>query len=210
MSEALTSVHGRRLGIDSSKNLVMDGKIVVAAGTTGAKNGTTVAVEERGNGILNQTILTCTATPITFTDDPGVAQYGGVKVYDFPAGLIVTMGAVIDGSLTLTEAAWTDTFDGDVSLGTVTATTGNTLVSTEADIMISNAMTQAVGQVANCDAVSSATQVTESAALWADGTTTAKDCYLNFLIDDAAAHTDQDGGTFTGTITITWMNLGDN
>jgi hypothetical protein len=207
--DILTSLHGKRIGLDEDGNLIVAGVQVTDVGAdAGAENGSTVTAVTAGD-VVRKVTLTCTATPIAFADDPGVAQYGGVKVYDFPEGLLLHLGASIDGSLTLTEAAWSDTFDGDVALGTVVATTGATLVSTEADLMISNAMTQAVAQVAVCDAQSSATQVTESAALWADGTATAKDMYLNFVIDDDAAHT-AGNGTFTGTITFAYLMLGNN
>ena len=168
-----------------------------------------INVVERGDpgGLIHQTILTCTALPIAISDDAGVAQYGGVQVYDFPVGLLMTLGAVIDGSLT-GYASLIDTFDGDVALGTATATTGTTLTGTEADILQSTALTQAVGEVANCDAVSAATALTESGARWLDGTATAKDAFLNFVIDDNAAH-GAGTATFTGTVTITWINLGD-
>lgn len=168
-----------------------------------------ITAVEKGDpaGVLHQTILTCTALPITVADDAGVAQYGGVQVYDFPAGLLMTMGAVIDGSVT-GYASLIDTFDGAVALGTATATTGATLVGTEADIMPSVALTQAVAEVANCDAVSVATALTESGSRWLDGTATAKDMFLNFVIADNAAH-GAGTATFTGTITVTWINLGD-
>lgn len=180
---------------------------VVALGA-GTKNGATVSVVEYGaNDVVHKTILTCTATPITISDDANVAQYGGVKVYTFPAGLIMTLGAVIDGAFT-GYASLIDTFDGDVALGTVTATTGATLVSTEANILQSVALTQAVGEVATCDAVSVAAVLTESGARHLDGTTTAVPMFLNFVIDDDVAH---GAGTaaFTGTIAFSWINIGD-
>ena len=169
-----------------------------------------INVTERGDpgGLIHQTIIACTALPISIADDAAVAQYGGVKVYSFPAGLLLTLGAVIDGDLT-GYASLIDTFDGDVAIGTETATTGATLVSTEADILQSVALSQAVAEVANCDAQSVATALTESGARWLDGTAIAKDAFLNFVIDDNAAH-GAGTATFTGTITITWMNLGDN
>lgn len=208
--DILTSIHGKRVGLDSDNNLIVSGKQVTdISAEVGAKNGSTVTETTLVDGPIRKVKLTCATTPISFSDDAAVAQYGGVKVYDFPTGLLLFLGAVIDGSLTLDDAAWLDTFDGDVALGTATATTGATLVGTEADLMISNALTQAVAQVANCDAVSSATQVTESAALWADGTATAKDMYLNYVIDDNAAHT-AGTGSFTGTIEFAYMILGDN
>ena len=102
----------------------------------GAAAAATVVATEYGDGVLHKTVLTCTALPITIADDEGVAQYGGAKVYDLPEGLIMTMGAVIDGAVTLgATGTITDTWAGGVALGTATATTGTTLTGTEADIM---------------------------------------------------------------------------
>jgi hypothetical protein len=66
----------------------------------------------------------------------------------------------------------------------------------------------ATSKVASVDAVSAATALTEAGARWLDGTTTAIDMYLNLVVDDDASHT-SGTGTFTGTVTITWINLGD-
>lgn len=175
----------------------------------GAANGATVTAVEAGDGVWHRTTLTCTATPITISDDAGVAQYGGVKVYDFPAGLINIQGAVIDGALTAgVTGTIIDAWEGDVALGTVTATTGATLTGTEANIMPSVAIAAATSKVGTCDAVSVATALTESGARWIDGTSTAVDMFLNFVIDDDATHT-AGTATFTGTITFIWANLGD-
>lgn len=174
----------------------------------GAKNGTTVAATET-MGVWKRTKLTCTATPITISDDAGVAQYGGVKLYDFPEGLLCIQGAVIDGAITAgVTGTIIDAFTGVIALGTATATTGATLVSTEADILQSTALTTAVAKVAVCDAVSIATALTESGARWHDGTATAKDLFLNVAIADDETHT---AGTaaFTGTVEFVWMSLGD-
>lgn len=177
----------------------------------GAKNGSTVSVVEYGFGTYHRTVLTLTATPITITDDPGVAQYGGTaKLYTFPAGLIMTLGAVLTGNLTLgTTGTIINTYTGVNALGTATATTGATLVGTEADILQSTANAAAVSKVAAIDSVSIATALTESGARHFDGTATAKELYLNFAIADDATHT-SGTGTFTGTIQIGWINLGDN
>lgn len=183
---------------------------VFCDGTAGTAGATTIKATESMGGPIHKTVLTCTATSITISDDAGVAQYGGVKIYDFPAGCICILGAVIDGALTAGVtgtiiAAW----NGDVALGSVTATTGATLVSTEANILKSTATTTAVAKVGVCDAVSVCTgDYSDTGASWHDGTATALDCYLNFVIDDDATHT-AGTATFTGTVTITWVNLGD-
>lgn len=212
MTEITRQIRGRMFGLDKDGDLVSNttagNRQLTDLASVGAKNGATITVQEFGNGIVNKTVLTCAATPISILDDAGIAQYGGVKVYDFPEGMICTYGAVIDGSLT-GYASLIDTFDGDVALGTATATTGSTLTGTEADILQSVALTQAVAEVANCDAQSVATALTESGARWHDGTATAKDMYLNFVIDDNAAH-GAGTATFTGTISFLWSVLGDN
>lgn len=175
----------------------------------GAKNGSTVAAVEYGDGILHRTELTCTATTITITDDAGVAQYGGVKVYDFPLGAICVLGCVADGILTAgVTGTIIDNWDGDVALGTATATTGATLTGTEADIMQSVAVSAgAADKLGVVDAQSVATALTESGARWHDGTGTAKDMFLNFVIDDDATHT-AGTATYTGTVEFIWMNIG--
>jgi hypothetical protein len=200
-------IRTNRLIVDT---IELTNALQTAAGV-GSKGGATIAVAEYGDGVLHKTVLTCTATPVTIADDAAVAQYGGVKVYDFPAGMICTMGAVVSGSLTAgVTGTIIDNWDGDVALGTVTATTGATLTSTEADIMQSVSVSAgAADKIGVVDAVSVATALTEAGARWLDGTATAKDMYLNFVIDDDATHT-AGTATFTGTIEFVWMNLGDN
>lgn len=197
-SDVFTVVAGPDMG-DVMAALLNDQSSDVA----GAKNGSTVTVVETGGGV-NVTTLTLTATPITIADDAGVAQYGGAgKVYDFPEGLIMVLGAVAAGSLTLgTTGTIINTFAGGVALGTAAAGTGATLVGTEANIMGENDVAAATSKVATINAQSTATAIL-------DGTATAIDAYLNLVVDDDATHT-AGTGTFTGTATIVWKKLGDN
>ena len=211
--EILTSLHGMEIGLDADRDLIVGGKqITDKAAEVGAKNGSTVVETSLIDGPVRKVKLTCTATPITFADSAGNGQYGGVKVYDFPSGLLLFLGGVIDGSLTLVDdsGTWSATWNGDVGLGTAVHGDASGLDGTSQDLLQATATTVAVAKVGNCDAVSIATALTESGARWHDGTTTAKDMYLNFEIDDAAAHADGDGGTFTGTIEFAYMILGDN
>ena len=174
----------------------------------GAPFGASVSASEKAN-IWKRTVLTLTATPITISDDAGVAQYGGVKVYDFPEGLLAVQGAVVNGVLIAgVTGTIINTFTGFVSLGTVTAGTGATLTGTEADIMPAVALTTAVAKAAVTKAVSVATPLTESGARWLDGTATAKDAFLNFVIADDATHT-AGSATFTGTVEFIWAKVGD-
>ena len=57
-----------------------------------------------------------------------------------------------------------------------------------------------MSSVADGSAVSN-TALTESGGRWLDGTATAKDLFLNLVVDDDASHT-SGTGTFTGTVTI--------
>jgi hypothetical protein len=169
---------------------------------------TTIATEsvlEVQAGPIHKTILTFTATPITVTDDSGNGQYGGAvtAIYTFPAGCIKFLGAVIDGSVTLGTtgtiiAAWS----GVVALGSVTATTGATLTGTENTWLASTATGTASSKIAVVDAVSAADIVPY------DGTATAGPVFFNILVTDDETHT-SGTGKFTGTVTMTWINLGD-
>ena len=166
-------------------------------------------VTESGAGAVHKTVLTFTNAPIAILDDADVAQYGGLLAYTFPAGLIMTLGAVVEGSLTAgVTGTIIDNWAGDVALGTATATTGATLTGTEADILpsadVSAGATDKIGVVSSA---SSATALTETGARWLDGRATPAKTYLNFVIDDDATHT-AGSATFTGTVTLTWINLG--
>lgn len=167
----------------------------------GAVAGSNATVKEYGVGPLKQTVITLSGRTITMTDEAGVVAYGGTKVYDFPAGNILVLGAT--ANLTVVESGTINAdFDGDFSLGTVTASNNASLSSTEQNLIPSTATPQAVSSATTAKGINAA------AIAPLDGTTTPIDVYLNFIIDDA----DQNGGgTFTvsGPITLTWINLGD-
>lgn len=149
------------------------------------------------------TTLTLSALSLAMVDVAGTVAYAGKKILDFPAGYIRIDSAVADLAIAKSSAGVIATWDGDFSLGTVTAAGDATLTSTEADIIASTATPQAVSSVTT--AIGSKLTATDL-----DGTVTAKDMYLNVLVDDA----DQDVTTtpcnllFTGTITLTWRNMG--
>lgn len=205
MTDIQVSLHGSRFGIGANEELILDGKEVVAADTgLGAVAGTNVEVAESGNRILNKTVITLTSEELALTDEAGVVAYVGQKIYDMPEGAIMILGATADLTVSKDSAGVNDDFDGDFSVGTVTAGNDATLSSTEANIIPSTATPQATS-----GATTAKGQSTGAATI--DGTTTAADIYLNFLVDDA----DHDvGGTaanlvVSGTVTILWANLGD-
>jgi hypothetical protein len=170
----------------------------------GAAAGTGVAATEYGEGNVHKTVLTLTNAAVTLADEAGVVAYGGLKIYDMPEGMILVLGAVADIDLTKSSAGVNVDWDGDFGLGTVTATNDAALATTEQDILPTTATPQAAAGATTSNGAN-------AAVAYLDGHTTAVDVYLNYLVDDA----DHDvTGTpcnliANGTITLTWINLGD-
>lgn len=182
------------------------GTTAFSSGTLGAVNGATVSAAESAQA-LRRTVLTLAATPVTVSD---TSVGGGVKIYDFPEGRIVILGAL--GSLAFTTTSTlASTLNAGVTInwgvGSVITTTqaSGTLTTTECDIIAStNATSSATINVAG--AVSNGVL---AAAKFLDGTTTAIDANLNIGV---AGATDIDGDatvTVAGTITLVWLLLGD-
>lgn len=172
---------------------------------SGSVSGTGVSgTEKLVDGTLRQTVITFVNTHVPMVDEAAVVAYGGLKVFDFPEGAIFILGATANLALTKTSAGINDTWDGDFGIGTVTAGNNNALATTEQNILPTTATPQAVA-----GATTAKGQNTAVAIL--DGTTTPVDAYLNFLVDDA----DHDvTGTaadivVNGSITLTWLSLGD-
>jgi hypothetical protein len=179
-----------------------------SCGTAGAAYGTGVTATEYGDEIIHKTVLTFAAHNTAMTDGVGVVGYGGTKVYDFPAGAIQILGSVVNLTATSTnDTGINSLFNGDCSLGTATAGNSNTLTSTEADILNSFATNTAVAGAAAVKG-----QGSQMAAAILNGVATAADCYLNYLVDDGCQDiTNGAAGLLsTGTVTIHWINLGDN
>lgn len=173
----------------------------------GAANGTGVVATEAGSSFLHVTTLTLTNTPITMADEAGVVAYGGLKIYDFPEGSVNIIGARVKGTLTLSAAGINANWDGDTSVGTVTASNNATLTSTEANVIPSTATPQASSSSTTGNSQSTLTQ----SGTVIDGTTTAADLYLNFLVDDADHDVTSTATNIicNGTIQIIWVDQGD-
>lgn len=226
-------------------------------GTVASKSG--LACKEYGFGPIRCTEFTFTNMTVTMTDEAGVVLYGGQKLYDFPEGGIKIIASHANLALLGTgnvSASW----DGDFSLGTVTASNNATLLTTEQNILPSTSIPQAdaskvaaatgMGLVTAIVALTNSTGRTPddtianhadlstygtdaatiesnvadlagkineiiaylnnmSVAPLIDGTATAADLFLNFLVDD----TDHNGGGITvtsGTIRVFWMLVGDD
>lgn len=186
-------------------NLTVDD--VVNTSGAGAAAGTGVVATEYGIGAMRKTILTFTNTPIPLVDEAGVVAYGGLKVYDMPAGVIHFMGAVANLAITKSSAGVDDAWDGDFGLGTTTAGNNNALATTEQNLIPTTATPQASSGATTATGASTST---EGAKVF-DGHTTPMDVFLNVLVDDG----DHDVTTtpcnliFNGTITLVWANIGD-
>jgi hypothetical protein len=144
---------------------------------------------------------------LALTDEAGVVAYGSLQLLDLPAGLAAFIGAVADLAVTKSSAGVNADWDGDFGLGTAAASNNSTLASTEQDMIPTTATPQAVSGATTAKGISTSTE----AFKLLDGTSTAKDIFLNFLVDDA----DHDVTTtpcdliLNGTVKVTYCMLGD-
>lgn len=134
-------------------------------------------------------------------------EYQGTKIYDFPQGRISVLGvtATLQQKTTSALASTLNAGStGAIALGTAAAS-ATTLASTMVDLLPSTAFTSS----ATINVAGTAVSASLAAAAQFDGTSTAKDVYLNTAY---ATTTDVDGNatqTISGTVVITWINLGD-
>lgn len=171
------------------------------AGAIVANKATAVEI---GDGTIHQTVLTLTLTGAHDLDLADGGHGAGIKVYDLPEGRILVLGATCDVSVAHNgefNATAADTFS--LAVGTAVAADDDALTSTEADLI----------PVQTLDTESGATTpLAAKAALAAsaqfDGTTTPIDVCVNVACADA---NNSDATTYavTGTLTLTWINLGD-
>jgi hypothetical protein len=171
----------------------------------GAKAATGNSVVETGSGSLHTSTFTLTNVAVTLTATGGAKGFGSVKLYDFPEGYVYFIGAVADLAITSADADLSDTWTGDISFGT-TADDNAALAGTEVNIIPETTVPAATAKATTGDGVSTAT---EHAIV--DGHSSALDLYLNLLADAADIADDSTAPVaISGTITITWIKLGDN
>jgi len=134
-------------------------------------------------------------------------EYQGTKIYDFPEGRLHVLGvtATLQQKTTSALASTLNASStGAIGLGTATAS-ATTLATTMVDFLPSTAFTSS----ATVNVAGTAVSAALAAAAQFDGTTTAKDLYLNTAYattGDVDADATQ---TISGTIVITWILLGD-
>lgn len=161
------------------------------------------AVKEEQFGPLHRTTFNLTAFPIAVTD---ALAYAGVQLFDFPAGRLYVVGATASLRFKRVSAASTINDSASMTWAVGTATASNiTLSSTMVDLIpkTTKALSEAVGAYNTAS-----TAVLASPAVF-DGTSTAKDIFLNVGFE---TNTEIDADAVlnaTGNITITWIDLGD-
>lgn len=163
-----------------------------------------VVASEYGNGVMHQTVLTLAALAQAVVNG---TEYQSTKIYSFPEGRILVLGVTASLAPTTTSAISTTLnsgVTGAVALGTVAAS-NVALTSTMVDLLPSTAFVTSTV----IDEAAAAVGAALAASTHFDGHTTHKDVYLN---SGFATTTDVDADatmTWSGNVTITWLNLGD-
>lgn len=174
-----------------------------------AAASSTLAGVANAGAVVNETVGTIRTTlqlsgaVVTMTDAAAAGCHGSVKLYDFPACNLLFLGATCDLTVTAGTGGIADTAAVVAAIGTAAVSTADaTLTTTEADLIPSTAATLTAGAGA-----AKGKTLTAGVVVF-DGTTTAKDAYLNLAIPGAGS-TGNDTLTVSGTITLVWSNLGD-
>ena len=153
-------------------------------------------------GGLNQTVITFTDYAMTITDAAAAGGHGSLKLIDFPEGIIRIPSVIGDIGITAVGAGIVSA-DGqfDMALGTATTLTdaeelgnANVTIAAKVDGTLST----------GADDIDFAITTSQDE----DGHTASTDVWLSvaFLAEDCTATTTM---TFSGTIVITWHNMGD-
>lgn len=198
--------NGDRMVVDSAGTLLLrtGAKIETTMGIGAAVGTAPTEVVDEQIGHVHRTTITLTNFVVNTTDVPSGEGYGSASLYTFPRGSIQLLGAV--ANLTITGGAGlTATAAVVAAVGTVAAAADATLTGTEGNIVPSYAAT-----LASNAGVVKGRGVTGA---FFDNTTTTNatqmPAILNFAVPDAGS-TAATTITVSGTITISWINHGDN
>jgi hypothetical protein len=181
---------------------VFDVDVAASSGVVGSLGVPGLVVQELGDDAIHQTVLTLTDVAQAVVNG---TEYQGTKIYSFPKGRLYILGVTMNLAQKTTSAlagTLNSGSTGAVSLGSAVAS-ATTLASTMIDFMASTAFTSSTTVNVAGSAVGGV-----HAPLSYDGHTTAADLYLNSAFA-TTGDVDADATmTWTGTITITWANLG--
>lgn len=183
---------------------IIDGDPLDKAGAAVAPATGEIVTKHAQFGPFCQTTLTLNNVPQAIVNG---TEYQGTKIYDFPAGRISILGvtATLQQKTTSVLASTLNASStGAISLGTVTAS-ATTLASTMVDLLPSTAFTSSATINVAGTAVSNAL----ATGAQFNGTSTPVDVFLNTAFATTA---DVDGNatqTISGSVVITWVQLGD-
>lgn len=187
-----------------------DGGIIVCEGNnTTAFTGTRAAVsgltvKHAAFGPFIQTTLTLNDVAQTVVNG---TEYQSTKLFSFPETRMWVVGSVATLQQKTTSvilSTLNGSSTGAIALGTAAASNVS-LTGTMVDFLPSTAFTSS----ATINVAGTAVTAVLAAAAFFDGTGTAKDLYLNTAY---ATTTDVDADatqTISGSVVITWINLGD-
>lgn len=171
-------------------------------GEVGSSPISTVTAKHVQLGPYCVTTLTLDNVVQTITNTS--AEYAGTQIYDFPEGRIAILGVTARLQQKTTSALATTIASGAtgaIALGTAAAS-NTSLTGTMVDLLPSTAYTSST----TINVAGSAVGAALAATAQFDGTSTAKDVFLNTAIATGSANGTQ---TISGTVVITWVNLGD-
>ena len=190
--------NGGSFHITDSRDLTSD------VGSVPSAVGATVNAQHVSLGPLVITTLTLSDVAQAVTNG---TEYQSTEIFDFPEGRISVLGCTASLAQKTTSALATTINTGSTmacALGTAAAS-NVALTSTMVDLLPSTNLTTST----TINVAGSAVGAALAAAAQFDGTTTAKKMYLN---TGFATTTDVDGNgtqTISGSVVITWINLGD-
>jgi hypothetical protein len=162
--------------------------------------GSTIGLASSGD-VVQQTVLFLDHTPITTVGATGVG-FGSVLLGAFPAGRILLLGTTVSLAFPIisTEGDLANTADGDFAMGTIACTDGDLTDATDVNILPKTAT--------SANSLSTAVGAALAASAQIDGTSTDVPVYISVALDDAETDETSIVGA-TGTVTLTWVNLGD-
>lgn len=156
-------------------------------------------------GLVHQTLLTFTNLPVTVRN---TEQGGGVKIYNFPEGRIMRLGAVASINIATTSTIASTLKSGvtcNYGIGSTTQANA-TLATTEQDFVnVTNITSSTTINVAGASAGGVGAAVLASL----DGHSTAVSAFMNLAVT-TGTDIDADATVLVnGTARITWINVGD-
>jgi len=189
-------------GITTADVRLSDSSLMFGDVTNGAILATATGVTNVNYvGALNRTVITLTNYVMTMTDAAAAGSHGTLKLIDFPDGMIRATSVVGDLEVTAISGGVATTAVFDVALGSATTlTNAETLGNANVDF-VAKVDGDLIGSVDTIDLLNYTSQDE-------DGHTSSTDVWLCVAIENASSSA---SGTMTwsGTIVITWHNMGD-